>query len=70
MLPSGSAKDSTKLFYFLSWLVVRGFSPVAYKSLLVTCSFGHLRIKIATHMRSAELKLGSVQPQKCVNEII
>jgi len=32
---------------------------------------GHLRKKIATHVRSAELKLGSVWPYKfCVNEAI
>ena len=31
-----------------------------YRSLLVTCSFGHLRKNIATHVRSTELKLDSV----------
>jgi len=38
MLPSGEAKNQTNLFYFLSWLVVRGFWPVSCKSLLETCS--------------------------------
>ena len=38
-----------------------------YKSLLVTCSFGHLRKNIATHVRSTELKLDSVRPKKVVS---
>ena len=32
------------------------------RSLLVTCSFGHLRKNIATNVRSTELKLDSVRP--------
>jgi len=38
-----------------------------YRSLLVTCSFGHLRKNIATHVRSTELKLDSVRPKKVVS---
>jgi len=33
-----------------------------FKTLNRQCSFGHLRKNIATHARSAKLKLGGVQP--------
>ena len=45
--------------FFLGWQFV-DFD--LYKSLLVTCSFGHLRKNIATHVRSTELKLDIVRP--------
>jgi len=44
--------------FFLGWQFV-DFD--LYKSLLVTCSFGHLRKNIATHVRSTELKLDCVR---------
>ena len=49
-----------KLKLLLSWLVVMDFD--LYRNLLVTCSFGHLRKNIATHVCSTELKLDSVRP--------
>ena len=45
--------------FFLGWQFV-DFD--LYKSLLVTCSFDHLRKNIATHVRSTELKLDSARP--------
>jgi len=45
--------------FFLDWQFV-DFD--LYKSLLVICSFGHLRKNIATHVHSMELKLDSVRP--------
>jgi len=45
--------------FFLGWQFV-DFD--LYKSLLVTCSFGHPRKNIVTHVRSTELKLDRVRP--------
>ena len=38
-----------------------------YKSLLVTCSFGHQSKNIAIYVGSTELKLDSVRPHKVVS---
>jgi len=51
--------NTVTLFYFLSWQFM-DFD--LYKSLFVKCSVGHLRKKIAIHVHSAKLKLGSDRP--------